>query len=248
MKVFIVDDEKDAVNSLELMLNEYCTGFTIVGKAYSVIDAIKEIQNKKPDLVFLDVEMPHGTGFDILDSIPDRKFEVIFVTAYNDYAIKAIKAAAMDYLMKPMDIDELIAAVNKVKNKLNEKNQESTGKSTLLNILASQHPRKIAIHTSDGVEFVNAADIIRIEAEGSYSYIFLNNNKKILSSKNLKEFQNILNKDVFYRAHNSHLINLLQVKRFLRNEGLVEMQDGSTVSLSRRNKEDFIQQMEKLAG
>jgi len=247
LNVIIVDDEKDAVDSMELMLNEYCSDITILAKAYSVIDAIKEIQNKKPDLVFLDIEMPHGTGFDVLDSIPERTFEVVFVTAYNDYAIKALKAAAIDYLMKPMDVDELISAVNKVKNKLKEKNPESLEKSALADTSISQFPKKIAIHTSDGLEFVNADDIVRIEADGSYSSIFLANNKKIFSSKNLKEFQNILNKENFFRAHHSHLINLHQVKRFLRNDGTVEMQDGSMVSLSRRNKEEFIQRMEKLA-
>jgi two-component system LytT family response regulator len=247
LKVIIIDDEQDAVDSLELMLTEYCSGITIIGKAYSVIDAIKEIQNKKPDLVFLDVEMPHGTGFDVLDSIPDRTFEVIFVTAYNDYAIKALKSSAIDYLLKPMDVDELITAVNKVKNKLKEKHQESSIKSETADALISQSPKKIAIYTSDGVEFVDTSDIVRIEADGSYSNIFLNNKKKILSSKNLKEFQNILCKETFFRAHHSHLINLLKVKRFLRNEGLVEMHDGSMVSISRRNRDEFIQQMEKLA-
>jgi two-component system LytT family response regulator len=245
MKTVIIDDEKDAVNSLELILNEYCSDIAVVGKAHTLIDAIKEIQNKKPDLVFLDVEMPHGTGFDILDSIPDRTFEVIFVTAYNDYAIKAIKSAAMDYIMKPVDIDELVTAVNKVKNKLKDKNQQNNGKSILA--LANQLPQKIAIHTSDGVEFINTTDIIRIEAEGSYSKVFLKNNKNILSSRNLKEFQNILNNEIFFRAHNSHLINLLLVKRFLRNENIVEMQDGSFVALSRRNKEEFLELMERLA-
>ena len=247
MKVIIVDDEKDAVNSMELMLNEFCSDITILGKAYSVIDAIKEIQNKKPDLVFLDVEMPHGTGFDVLDSIPDRTFEVIFVTAYNDYAIKALKASAIDYILKPMDIDELTSAVDKVKSKLKVKHQESKDKSVLANTIVGHFPKKIAIHTSDGLEFINTADIIRIEADGSYSNIFLLNNKKIFSSKNLKEFQNILNKEAFFRAHHSHLINLLHVKRFLRNDGMVEMKDGSKVSISRRNKDEFIQQMEKFS-
>jgi two-component system, LytTR family, response regulator len=243
MKTVIIDDEKDAVNSLELILNEYCSDIAVVGKAHTAIDAVKEIQNRKPDLVFLDIEMPHGTGFDVLDSIPDRTFEVIFTTAYNDYAVKAIKAAALDYILKPVDIEELVAAVCKVRKKINER----AGSKNEAGSSLSPHPQKIAIHTSDGVEFVDTTDIIRIEAEGSYSKIFLKNNQNIFSSKNLKEYQNVLNTEVFFRAHNSHLINLLLVKRFLRNENIVEMQDGSFVALSRRNKEEFLELMERLA-
>lgn len=247
LKVIIIDDEQDAVDSLELMLTEYCSEVTIIGKAYSVIDAVKEIQSKNPDLVFLDVEMPHGTGFDVLDVILKRTFEVIFVTAYNEYAIKALKAAAIDYILKPMDIDELIIAVNKVKNKLNEKQPDSSEKFVSAETPINQLPKKISIHTSEGLEFVDTADIVRIEADGSYSSIFLNNNKKIFCSKNLKEFQNILNKEIFFRAHHSHLINLYQVKRYLRNEGMIEMTDGSNISLSRRNRDEFKQKMAKLS-
>ncbi len=243
MKVVIVDDEKDAVSSLELMLNEFCPGTTIIGKAFSVIDAIKEIQNKKPDLVFLDIEMPHGTGFDILESIPDRKFAVIFTTAHNDYAIKAIKASALDYLLKPVDIEELQNAIKKAEEQI----QKSIFPTLNKEISVSQIPKKIAVQSSNSTEFVNIDEIIRLEAEGSYSNIFLINNKKIIASKNLKEFQNMLPQNMFYRAHNSHLINLLQVKRFLRNEGMVEMNDGSSITLSRRNRDEFIQQMTKLS-
>lgn len=245
LNIVIVDDERDAVNSVKLMLKEYCADFTIVGEAFTIIDAIKEIQHKKPNLVFLDIEMPHGTGFDILESIPDRTFEVIFVTAYNDYAIKAIKSAATDYLLKPLDIEELVQAISNVRQKLINKNSGISGKLKSDEALTGQMQSKIAINTSEGVEFINTADIIRIEADGSYSCIFLNNCKKIVCSRNLKEFQEILNKDIFYRAHNSHLINLLLVKRFVRGEGVIEMQDGSTVTLSRRNKDEFIQRMEK---
>ena len=247
LKIIIVDDEKDAVHSLELMLNEFCSDITIVGKAFSIIEAIKEIQNKKPDIVFLDIEMPHGTGFDVLESIPDRKFVVIFTTAYNDYAIKAIKASAIDYILKPVSIDELLNAVKKAQEQI----QKAIFPPLIKEISASQNisalHKKIAIHTSNGLEYLNTTDIIRIEADGSYSNIFLNNNKKIIASKNLKELQNNLSPDIFYRAHNSHLINLLKVKRFLRNEGAVEMNDGSIVTLSRRNRDEFIQQMAKLA-
>ncbi len=246
MNVIIVDDEKDAVDSLELMLNDYCSGVSVIGKANSVIDAIKEIQKKKPDLVFLDVEMPHGTGFDVLDSIPNRTFEVIFVTAYNHYAVKAIKAAAIDYIMKPMDIDELIVAVDKVKNILKVKIPDNCSKSLPLDI-ANLLPPKITLRTIDGMEYVNTADIIRIEAEGSYSNIYLINKKKIVCTRKLKDFQKILSKEIFFRVHHSHLINLLLVKRFLRNDCVVELQDGSFVSLSRRNKDEFVFQMEKLA-
>lgn len=246
LNVIIVDDEKDALESLDLMLNEYCSDIKVIGKINSVIEAIKEIQLKKPDLVFLDVEMPHGTGFDILDSIPDRTFEVIFVTAYNHYAIKALKASAIDYIMKPTDIDELISAVNKVREKLTKTRSTGNTSTTTTHSQILQLPKKVGIHTAEGLEFVNDSDIVRIEADGSYSLIFLENSKKILSSKNLKEFQNILNDTVFFRAHHSHLLNLHKVKKYIRNENIVEMHDGSRINISRRNKEAFILQMEKL--
>jgi two-component system, LytTR family, response regulator len=220
---------------------------TIVGKAFSVIDAIKEIQNKKPELVFLDIEMPHGTGFDILESIPDRKFAVIFTTAHNDYAIKAIKASALDYLLKPVDIEELQGAIKKAEEQIRKSIFPALNKEILVSQNAPALYKKIAIQSSNSTEFVNIDEIIRLEAEGSYSNIFLINNKKIIASKNLKEFQNILPQNIFYRAHNSHLINLMQVKRFLRNEGMVEMNDGSSITLSRRNRDEFIQQMAKLS-
>jgi two-component system, LytTR family, response regulator len=245
-KIIIVDDEKDAVDSLELMLNEYCSDITIVGKAFSVIEAIKEIQNKKPDIVFLDIEMPHGTGFDILDSIPERKFSVIFTTAYNDYAIKAIKASAIDYLLKPIDIDELIGAVEKAREQI----QKSLFPPLIKEIPASQAisalHKKITVISNSSIEFINMDEIIRIEGAGSYSIIFLINDKKIIASKHLKEFQNILPEEIFCRVHNSHIINLHLVKRFLRNDGVIEMNDGSLITLSRRNKDEFILQMDKL--
>jgi two-component system LytT family response regulator len=244
LKVVIVDDEIKAINSLELILSEYCQNLKIVGRAGNVVEAIKEIQNKKPDIVFLDIEMPYGTGFDVLESIPERNFAVIFTTAYNDYAIKAIKANADDYLLKPVDIEELLIAVKKAQEKIQKPAFTDPVKESQVYSGQNHIPKKIPLATNEGCEFVNLDDIVRVAAEGSYSTIFLSDKRKVMVSKNLKEIEDMLQSSFFYRVHKSHLINLLLVKRLIRIDGgTIEMTDGSHVALSRRNKEEFIQRM-----
>ncbi len=247
LKVAIIDDEPDAINFIASIIKEYCPELEIVGTANSAAEGTKVIKNTNPDLVFLDVEMPHGNGFDLLANFPGKFFEVIFITAYNHYAIKAIKFSAVDYILKPVNINEFIDAVKKVLEKRIKKENLNLNYYTLLENLKTTLPSKLAIPTSDGMEYLNTAEIIRIEADRSYSWFYLEEGKKYLVSRNLKEYQELLNDRNFFRTHNSHLINLDHVKKYIRQEGgYVIMDDGSNVPISRSKKDLFLVRMSNL--
>ncbi len=244
LRVIIIDDEPDAVLSIELIITEYCTDVKIVGKAHSAIDGKNQIIEKKPDFIFLDIDMPRGTGFDMLEMISKIDFDVIFVTAYSDYAIKAFKYSAVDYILKPIDIDELINAVNKIKKRKNEKKSQNINYDILLSNIKNKTLKTIAIPNSAGIDFINICDIIRFKAEGSYTKIIIKNKDNILASRNLKEYQELLPEHEFFRPHNSHLINLKHVKRYVQKDGgYLEMSDDSIVPMSRRKKDLFLEKM-----
>lgn len=248
LKTIIVDDEKDALNFIESIIKDYCPQLEVVGTADSAKKGIKIINEKKPDLVFLDVEMPRGSGFDLLSSIPDKSFDVIFVTAFNHYAVKAIKFSAVDYILKPINISEFIQAINKVMKKRELSQNQAPGYMALLENINTRIPKKLAIPTSDGMEYLNTEEIIRIEAEGSYCRFYLTDGRKFLVSKNLKKYQELLTENNFFRAHNSHLVNLYLVKKFIRHdEGLAEMVDGAKIPIARGKRELFLSQMSKIS-
>lgn len=250
LKTVIVDDEPDAVGFINSIIGEYCPELEVVGKAGNVVDGVSEINLKKPDLVFLDVEMPNGTGFDLLAQFPEKVFEVVFITAFNHYAIKAIKFSAVDYILKPININEFIEAVKRVINKRKDKTSNSSDAlRMLMENLRSAHPSRLAIPTSDGMEYLNPKDIIRIESDRSYSWFFITGNRKVLVSRHLKEFQDLLGDRNFFRSHNSHLINLRFVRKFIRKEGgYIEMQDGAQIPISRGRKDLFLAHMAKFKG
>ncbi|MEZ5083208.1 MAG: LytTR family DNA-binding domain-containing protein [Bacteroidales bacterium] len=248
LKTLIIDDEQDAVNFIKSIIEEYCPKLDVVGTANSAKDGSKLIINKSPDLVFLDVEMPHGSGFDLLANFPNNTFDVIFVTAFNHYAIKAIKFSAVDYILKPINISEFIKAVDKVIDGKAKNETRSENFTTLLENVRSNLPAKLAIPTSDGMEYLNTKEILRVEADRSYSWFYLVDRRKILVSRNLKEYQELLSDRNFFRTHNSHLINLDYVKKYIRHEGgAVELTDGSQVPISRGKRDLFLLQMAKLA-
>jgi two-component system LytT family response regulator len=250
LKTVIVDDEKDAVDFINSIIGEYCPGLKVIGKAYDVKDGVQVIKDLKPDLVFLDVEMPHGTGFDLLTQFPEKEFDVVFITAFNHYAIKAIKYSAVDYILKPININEFIEAVNKVMQKRSSSMfRGNENIKALLENLKTGVPSRLAIPTSDGMEYLNPKDIIRIEADRSYSWFYITGGRKMLVSKNLKEFQDLLSDRHFFRPHNSYLINLKYVKKYIRKEGgYIEMQDGSEIPVSRNRKDLFMIHMARFKG
>lgn len=250
LKAIIIDDEHDAVNFIFSIIGEYCPDLEVVGKAYNVNEGVQRINETKPDLVFLDVEMPHGTGFDLLSYFPGKEFDVIFITAFNHYAIKAIKFSAVDYILKPINIKEFIEAVNRViLKRTSSPFQGNENIKILMENLRSGLPSRLVIPTSDGMEYLNPKDIIRIEADRSYSWFFIAGNRKMLVSKHLKEFQELLNDRYFFRSHNSHLINLKYVRKYVRREGgYIEMQDGSQIPISRNRKDLFLVHMSRFKG
>lgn len=248
LTTILVDDEIDAVNFIRSIISDYCPELEIIATAGSVIDAVRIITEKKPELVFLDVEMPHGSGFDVLSCFPKKIFEVIFITAFNHYAIKAIKFSAVDYLLKPININEFVTAVKKVIEKRDSLSGQTSGFTMLLENLKTAVPKKLAIPTNDGMEYLNTPDIIRVEADGSYCRFFLTDGRKLMVSRNLKEYQELLHDQAFFRPHNSHLINLHLVKKFIRHEGgIVEMIDSSQIPISRGKRELFLSQMAKIS-
>lgn len=249
-RTVVVDDEQYAVDFIISVIKEYCPDLEVTGKANNVAEGIEVIGKQKPDLVLLDVEMPNGTGFDLLSHFPEKNFDVIFITAFNHYAIKAIKFSAVDYILKPINISEFVEAVNRVIKK-------QTGNSTGLNEkfrmlmenLKTPAPSRLAIPTTEGMEYLNPREIIRIEADRSYSRFYLTGDRKMLVSKNLKEYQDLLGDRYFFRPHNSFLINLKYVKKFVRKEGgYIEMTDGSQIPVSRNRKDVFLVHMSRFRG
>jgi two-component system LytT family response regulator len=248
LNVVIIDDEPDAVKFIQGIIAEYCPNLSVAGTANSARDGVSVISQTHPDLVFLDVQMPHGSGFDLLTSFPEKSFDVIFITAYNHYAIQAIKFSAVDYILKPVNISEFIEAVSKVEQKRVSQEYRNLNYTNLLENLKAPVPSKLAIPTTDGIEYLNTAEIIRIEADRSYSWFHLTDKKKYLVSRNLKEYQELLQDLNFFRPHNSHLINMIYVKKFIRHEGgYIEMTDGSNVPISRGKRDLFLLQMAKIS-
>jgi two-component system LytT family response regulator len=246
----IIDDEQDAVEFISSIISEYCPGLEVAGKAHNVKDGVKLVKEVKPDLIFLDVEMPNGTGFDLLTHFPEKNFDVIFITAFNHYAIKAIKFSAVDYILKPININEFIESVNKVIQKRSTNTVASRENfEALLENLRHSNPTRLVIPTSDGREYLDPREIIRIEADRSYSWFYLTNKRKILVSKHLKEFQDLLSDRNYFRPHNSHLINLDYVKKFVRHDGgYIEMTDGGQIPISRNRKDLFLAHMGRYTG
>ncbi len=248
LKTLIVDDEADAVNFIRSIIGEYCPKLEVVGSANTAKEGIQMIMEHQPELVFLDVEMPHGSGFDLLAQFPKKMFDVVFITAFNQYALKAIKFSAVDYILKPINISEFIEAVDKVLEKRHHGFTQGINYGELLENLKSTVPTKLAIPTYEGMEYLITREIIRIEADRSYCWFYLTGMRKHLVSRNLKEYQDLLSDRNFFRPHNSHLINLEFVKKYVRQEGgYIEMTDGSQIPVSRIKRDLFLQQMSRLS-
>lgn len=242
LSTIIIDDEVDSQEVLALTIQKYFPELSLNGVFGTPEEGLDAIRSIKPDLVFLDIQMPHLSGFDLLKQLLPISFEVIFVTAHDQYAIKAIRFGALDYLLKPVDIDDLRNAIERVKERRGQASNSYQYQSIINN---AQHKGgkidKLAVPTVEGIEFFNTEDIIFCQAEGSYTNLFLKNKKTKLVSKNLKDFENLLTSSDFCRTHHSFLINLKHVHRYIKGEGgYVILTDGHHVDISRRKKEEFI--------
>lgn len=237
MRAIVVDDiEKFRCNLIQ-DLNDYCPNIEIVGTAEGVISAAKEIKAKKPDVVFLDIQINEGTAFDLLEILGDVDFKIIFTTASDEYAIKAFKLSAIDYLLKPIDIDELKSAVSKLSSINRDDYQLLT--SNIKEIEKSN--KRLALHSQDKIEIVEVGKIIRCESNINYTNFFFENGKTMLVTKTLKEFDKMLTDFGFYRVHQSHLINIDHLKEYIKIDGgYLKMKDGSSVPISTRKKSSVL--------
>jgi two-component system LytT family response regulator len=244
----IIDDEKGCRTALITLLKEF-PQIKIVAQASSVKEAETVINELQPQLLFLDIEMPGATGFDLLERISPISCDVIFTTAFDHYAIKAIKYSALDYLLKPIDPIELKAAINRFESKKLDQDLINNKFKTLLNnITGGNTPQKIAIPDGEGIQFIKIENIIRFQSDGSYTYLYLKEGKKpILISKPIGDFEEILNNETFARIHRSHLINIQHVTKYVKSDGgYAVMSDNSKVEIARRKKNEFIQLLSTL--
>ncbi len=234
----IVEDEETSRDILKNYLKKYCPNVTVLGEAANIDEALVLIRNNDLDLVFLDVEMPYGNAFDLLDKVGDINFETIFVTAYNQYAIDALNAHASYYLMKPISIDELIKAVDYVTE---IKIKEESLQNDVLIPKTNSVGGKITIPQQDGFEVINTSDILYCKADDNYTEIYLNNNKKKLVSKTLKYFEDALTSTSFARVHKSYLVNVNEVVKYQKGKGgSVVLSNGKEIMVSASKKSDLL--------
>lgn len=246
LRAILIDDEQAALNALEIDLNKHCASeVTVLEKCASPIDGMKAIRKHKPDLVFLDIEMPEMTGFEMLDILGKIDCQVVFVSGFNQYAVKAFEISAIDYLLKPVDKDRLLKAVKKVKQ-ATEKISTEQLQVLINNINPKETNKKIAIpslkSSINGYDFIPVNSIMYCIAEGNFTYLHLNNStKSILASRPLKRIQEWLPKDTFFRAHTSHLINRNFIQSYVRGDGgYVIMEDKNNLNVARSKKQELL--------
>lgn len=242
LKAIIVDDEDLARKNLEFLLKDFCPQVEVVHMANGAKSATEYLKSNSVDIMFLDIEMPNGSGFDLLESLESIDFKIVFITAYHEYALKAFRYSAVDYILKPIDPEELERAVSKAsksgvpesKEKIELLIENMERKGEMLN--------KIALPSMEGLQFVNLDEIIYCESEDNYTQFFLTNGKKIMVSKTIKHFEELLDEGKFFRVHRSNIINLEYIDRYVKGEGgYVVMKQGPRVPVSRRRKEAFLQ-------
>lgn len=247
LKVLIIDDEANIRRMISDILLNYCPDTRIAGQAGSVSEGIKAIKDLKPDLVLLDIKMDDGTGFDLLEKLDKIDFKLIFITAFQEYALKAIKFSALDYILKPLDPDELIKAVNQAGDLIIEQQQRQIEHLTSRLNDNDQQSKKILLKTSDSIHLVKFSDIIMCMADCGYSKFFLGGNKSILVSRTLSEYDDLLTELGFYRVHKSYLVNLNKVLRFEKEDGgTLVMEEEIRVPVASRKKDKILQIFENL--
>ena len=242
IRAIIVDDEPKNRKILRSLLTDYCPQVVVEHEAGSAEEAVPLVQASNPDILFLDIEMPYGNGFDLLDKLMPVNFEIIFITAFDEYTMKAFKYSALDYLLKPVNIQELQQAVEKASKKIHLKNINQQLTNLLQNIRHTQTTvPKLALPTQDGFMFITLQDIIRIEASGNYTSIHSVDGQKHVSSRTIKQYDEMLPARQFFRIHNSHIVNLNFIKKYHKGRGgYVEMSDGALLEVATRRKDDFL--------
>ncbi len=248
IKTVIIDDEEKARESIRNMLKTYCPEVSVIATAGSVKEGVEVLRTHKPDLLLLDIKMGDGTGFDLLKKIRNNNFFLIFITAFEEFAIRAIKFSALDYILKPIDPDELINAVEKVGARIEKENIGLRLKALYENLDALQnHSKKIVLKAADSVHVMPVSDIVRCESEKNTTHFFTGGGDMITVPKSLKEYSELLQEYNFLRVHQSHLVNLLHVRRYEKaGSGSLVMVDGSRVPVSFRKKEELMKLFKSL--
>lgn len=248
LRVLIVDDEQHAREMLHTALTICCINTEVVGFAETVEEAVSKVNEIKPDVILLDINLPDGSGFDVLEKIHDKKVSVIFVTAYDEYAVKAFKFSAVDYIVKPVDVEELEMAIEKAKA-----NKETNDLGHKLKVLidnmnnAGSEEKKIVLKTMESIHIVRVSEIIHCVSDQNYTKFFLTKKRKFLVSRTIKEFEEMLSTYGFFRTHQSHLINMNRILRFDKTEGgAIIMEDESSVPVSKRKRSELFDLFEKM--
>ena len=246
MKTLIIEDEEQSISALKSEIAMHCPTLEIIGVATSVNEGIDKIKSLQPELVFLDIQLSDGLGFEILTACKDENFKVIFTTAYSQYAIKAIKFSALDYLLKPIDSQELTEAVEKAIPS-SSKDTRSKIENFIYNQNQAPTRKKIVLQTTEGISIFEIDSILKCSAESNYTSVYFTNDKKMLFSKTLKEFEDLLCTSGFERIHHSHIINLNHLVSFINKDGgYVVLSDKSTLPVSQRKKSNLMGALSKL--
>ena len=240
IKAILIDDEAKCLTSLSADLKDYCPQVEVLKQCGSAKEGLKAIQQLKPDLVFLDINMPWMTGLELLEVVGEIDFDVIFTTAHDQYAVQAFRLSAIDYLLKPIDYQELIEAVRKVEHK-----SRGVSSEQLSHLKENMDPhsnlQRIGIPTKAGIDFVLIQDVLYCEADSNYTYVHLKGDRRLYSARTLKEYEQLMGQNSFCRIHQSFLINLNHLKKYFRGDGgYVEMINGANLNVSRSKKEELL--------
>ena len=240
IKAIIVEDEPLSADALASLLRTWCPLVKVEGICHSVADAVEKIQIVRPDLVFLDIEMPHRNGFELLEMLPEKDFNVIFTTSYNQYAIQAFRVSALDYLLKPIDRNELMAAVNKTV----ARKPSNVSLDLLVEQLRQPNLQRIALPTFEGLQLVAAQEILACIASSNYTLLHLKNGQTLTISRTLKEFEEMLEGAGFLRIHHSNLVQINEISQYIRGEGgSVKMSNGLHLDVSKSRKEELLRRL-----
>lgn len=256
LNAIVVDDEDLARKNLTMLLNEFCEDIEVIGDAGNIEQAKEMIESEKPDVVFLDIRMPSGSeGFDLLEQIENRDFLVVFVTAFKDYALRAFNANAIHYVLKPVDIDDLIRAVDKIKEarstfNTNPENFETYFES-IKNLSSSMESKgygsKVAISHTKGIKLIDIHDIMYLEASGNCTVLYFSDGTRYLDTRTLKIYEGILNPDLFYRIHKSHIVNMEYLKEYLNEDGhFAILKNGKLLAVARNRVSNFVKTLKSL--
>lgn len=249
IRIFVLEDEKPVLDTITDIIQNHCDNVELIGTARNITTAKELIQKSNPDLVLLDINLPDGTSFELLEQVKNLDFKIIFITAYEEFAIKAIKLSAIDYLVKPIDPLELIDAINKAKDAVNKTNNDLKLNALLSNIKSiSDKPKKIVLKTAENIYLIDVNDIIRCESDGAYTLLYISDGKKIMISKVIKDYEEMLQEYGFMRVHKSHIINLNFIDRFEKADGgSIILKDQSSIPVSVRKKESLLKIFEDLS-